>query len=339
LKRVTHFAFRFTLLLLLTLFTSSSYAEPILINKIEAKRDRGFDYLDIYSSSDAPAKGLLLENQLILEFPGAKISSNITIEKRKSTRIQNIRVSGSKVIIDLKKGIDYDLVSVFGRGKTVVEISDRLDEAEKIIAAWEKRNLALVGAPLKSKKLTPTFKGGLSGKVIVVDPGHGGKDPGAESVTGVQEKTLTLATAQKLAKQLSALGATVYLTRDDDSTSNLKQIVAFTNKIKPALFISVHYNYSSIKDVSGTETYYYSGQSRPLAVAVHEALTQSLGKKDRGLRRAMFYAIHHAGVPAILIEPLYLSSYNDEKLAKSADFQEKIAQAVAQGVKNYFRVK
>ena len=332
-------ALYFAVFLLLSYLSLPAWTSTPTINKIEAKRDRGFDYLDIYSSSDAPAKGLLLENQLILEFPGAKISSNITIEKRQSTRIQNIRVSQSKVIIDLKKGIDYDLVAVFGRGKTVVEISDRLDEAEKIIAAWEKRNLALSGTPLKSKKLTPTFKGGLSGKVIVVDPGHGGKDPGAESVTGVLEKTLTLTTAQKLAEQLTRLGATVHLTRNEDTTSNLKQIVTFTNKIKPDLFISVHYNYSSIKDVSGTETYYYSGESRDLAVAVHKALTQGLGKKDRGLRRAMFYAIHHTNVPAILIEPLYLSSYNDEKLAKSADFQEKIATAVVKGVKNYFRVK
>ena len=326
---------------------SSCDAKQVVIKKIEAKRDRGFDYLDIYSSSDVKAKGLLLENKLVLDFPGAKISSQIKVYKRKSTRVKNIRVyqydkNTARVVVDLKKGIDYDIVSVFGRAKTVIEIADRIDEAEKIIASWEKRNLAIKGTALKTQKLMPiatTRDKSLVGKVIVVDPGHGGKDPGAKSISGIEEKVLTYQTTKKVAEQLRAAGATVYMTRRGDYTSNLKQIVEFTNKVGPDLFISVHYNYSHKKSIAGTETYYYTGRSRKLALSVHQALTSTLKRRDRGLRKAMFYAIHHAKVPAILIEPLYLSNYNDEKLARSASHQEKIASAVVKGVKNYFRAR
>ncbi|PIS31719.1 hypothetical protein COT42_00400 [Candidatus Saganbacteria bacterium CG08_land_8_20_14_0_20_45_16] len=319
-------------------------ADQAVITQIEAKHDRGFDYLDIFSSADTKGKGLLLEDKLVIDFEGAKISAKIKITERRSTRIKNIRAYQyqpgiARVVIDLKKGIDYDLVSVFGRAKTVVEISNRIDEAEKIIAAWEHQNLALAGNPLKTKKLVPTASGSLKGKTIVVDPGHGGKDPGATSITGIEEKVLTLQTAQKLAQELTDLGATVYLTRNDDTTSNLKQIVDFTNQTRPDIFISVHYNYTTNKEVEGTETYYYTNQSRPLALAIHKAMTTELARRDRGLRKVMFYAVHHTQVPAILVEPLYLSSYNDERLAKSADFQEKITKAIAEGVKNYFRTR
>ncbi|MFH1362233.1 MAG: N-acetylmuramoyl-L-alanine amidase [bacterium] len=331
----------FLILILALFFLKPVYAE---INKIEANADRGFDYLDIYSTQDVKAKGLLLENKLVLDFTGAKISPGINISRKTSKRVKNIRAyqfnkETARIVIDLKQGIEYDLVHVFGRGKIVVEISDRLDEAEKIIAAWEAKNLNLKSTPLKSQKCSPRKGQDLSllGKVIIIDPGHGGKDPGATSVSGIKEKELTLQTAKQVVEKLTAAGATVYLTRGGDDTSNLKEIVAFTNQIRPHLFISIHYNYASQEKIAGTETYYYTSQSRKLALAVHQALASGLGRRDRGLRKEMFYAIHHAKVPAILIEPLYLSNYNEEKLARSSSFQENIAKQITIGVKNYFR--
>ncbi|KPJ67964.1 hypothetical protein AMJ44_06985 [candidate division WOR-1 bacterium DG_54_3] len=177
----------------------------------------------------------------------------------------------------------------------------------------------------------------LQGKVIVIDPGHGGLDPGAFSRSGIPEKHLTLQTARKMASLLNSAGATVYLTRNQDRTVSIKDIVGFANEVKADIFISIHYNFTNKKEVSGTETYYYNRNSRSLARIMHQTFINGIKRKDRGLRRGMFYTIHHAHMPAILVEPLYISNPEEEKLACSANFQNEIAKDIVRGVEAYFR--
>ncbi|MFH1825891.1 MAG: N-acetylmuramoyl-L-alanine amidase [bacterium] len=330
--------------LLLIAFALPCLAEQAAITKVEHTKSRGFDYLNVEATGDVKAKGLLLENQLIIEFPESKISTNIKIVKRQSKRFASITSqqdgSTAKIIINLKGQVDYDITNIFGRNKNVIEVSDRLGEAEKIMLAWEKENLALKAEKLESHKMAaPADQKSLPlvGKVIVIDPGHGGKDPGAFTLSGVAEKYLTLPTAQRIAKKLNAQGATVYLTRNSDRTVSIKDIADFANKVGADIFISVHFNYNSLKNARGTETYYYNKNSRNLALAIHRSLVYGLGRRDRGLRRAMYYTVHHAKMPAVLIEPLYISNWEEQKLAGSAEYQDKIAAYVAQGVKSYFR--
>ena len=213
-------------------------------------RDRGFDYLDIYTTGHVKAEGLLLENKLIINFCGAKLSKKIEIIKRKSKRIKDIRVKqvkgNAQIVVELKKDIDYEIVNVFGRNKSVIEISDRLDYAERLMAAWEKENLKKKAPTLKPYKYKAKVKAKklpLRGKVVVIDPGHGGLDPGAFTRSGIPEKHLTLQTAKKLARILNNNGATVYLTRNKDRTVSIKDIVRFANKVKAGILISIHYNY------------------------------------------------------------------------------------------------
>ena len=325
-----------------------SFADTPMVKLIQGKRDRGFDYLDIYCTGNVKAKGLLLENQLLIDFPGAKISKDLRISKKylkKSKRIKNIRVKQvdsktARVIIDLKNNIDYDIVNVFGRNKSVIEISDRIGKAERIMASWEKKNLKTKRRAIKAYKYKPSTKGkdkSLRGKVIVLDPGHGGRDPGAISPNGIPEKLLTLQAARKAAYYLKSAGATVYLTRNSDRRNNLKDIVKFVNKIRPDIFISIHYNYTDRRSISGTETYYYKRDSRRLALVLHRTLINGLKRRDRGLRKARYYAIRHTIVPAVLLEPVYISNYNEEKLARSPQFQRELAIDILKGVKAYFR--
>ena len=336
----------FVLLFLFFLAGSILFAEQIQITKIEAKRDRGFDYLDIYTTGNVKARGLLLEDKLIIDFPRTKIAKDIEILKGKSKRIKEILSKQEKdkarIIIELKKDIDYEIVNVFGRNKSVVELSDRLDYAERLMAAWEAAILKKKGEVLKPYQYKPDQKSKdqvLRGKIIVLDPGHGGRDPGAITRSGILEKRLTLQLARKIARKLSSAGATVYLTRNTDRTCSLRDIVNFANKKRADVFISIHFNYCGVQKISGTETYYYNLKSRGLARLVHQSLLSSLSRKDRGLRKVMFYTIHHTRMPAILLEPLYISNYNEEKLAASPAYQNKIANAVAWGVKTYFRSK
>ena len=318
------------IILCLLAFTQVCFAEDIQITKIEATRDRGFDYLNVYTTGYVKAKGLLLEDQLIIEFPNSQIAEGFRVSTGKSKRIKEIYVKqitgeAAQIIVELNKGIDYEIVNLFGRNKSMVEISDRLDYAERLMAAWEKANLKKRAPALNPYEYAAKDKAEklpLRGKVIVIDPGHGGLDPGAFSQSGIPEKHLTLPLSRKIAGRLNAAGATVYLTRNKDQTVSIKDIVRFANGVKADIFISVHYNFTNKKAISGTETYYYNQNSRGLALIIHRSLINGIKRKDRGLRQGMFYTIHHTRMPAILIEPLYISNPEEEKLAGSAPFQD-----------------
>jgi N-acetylmuramoyl-L-alanine amidase len=334
------------LLLVSCLFAGSSLAaDKIEISRIEAQRDRGFDYLDIHATGNLKPEGLLLENKLVLDFPGAQIARDIEVIKpTNSQRIKDIRVKidQAQIVVDLNKSVDYEIVNVFGKNKSVVEICDRLDYADRLMAAWEKANLEQKAPklePHKYKAVSEKKELPLHGKVIVIDPGHGGVDLGAVSSNGIAEKHLTLSTAKKIAYLLNAAGATVYLTRDKDRTVGIRDIVDFANKAKADIFISIHYNYSSLKKASGTETYYYNRRSRDLALALHTSLIHGIRRRDRGLRRMTYYTIHHTNMPAVLVEPLYISNAEEAKLASSPGFQAEIARDIVKGVKAYFRSK
>jgi N-acetylmuramoyl-L-alanine amidase len=326
-----------------------AFASSPEVTKVEVMRDRGFDYLDIYTSGPVKAKGLLLEDQLQIDFPDAIISKSIEISPRHSKRVRKIRVeqvdeSNARVIVELEKEIDYDIVNVFGRNKSVIEISDRVSLADRIMASWEKENLETGRHEIKPQKYAPAVAAEgkefpLQGKVIVLDPGHGGRDPGAFSANGVAEKHLTLATAKKIAPLLKSAGATVYLTRKGDERNNLKDIVEFANKIRADILISLHYNFIGKRSISGTETYYYNPNSRYLALTMHRTLINGIKRKDRGLRKAKYYIVHHSEMPAVLLEPLYISNRDESKLAASSKFQLELAQDIVTGVINYFRNK
>jgi N-acetylmuramoyl-L-alanine amidase len=334
------------LLLLLFIAAGASLAAGEMeILRVEAQRDRGFDYLDIYTSGYVKGEGLLLEDKLVIDFPKASVSKKFVVTPKRSARIKKIVAKQGKgkarIVIYLKKNIDYEVVNVFGKNKSVIEISDRLDYTERIMAAWEKENLkqkAPALQPYKYKTKSKVKKLPLQGRVIVIDPGHGGADPGAYTRNGIPEKHLTLNTARKLARILNNNGATVYLTRNKDRTVSIRDIVGFANKVKADILVSIHYNYyGSLKRLSGTETYYYARRSRPLALALHRGLVHGIQRRDRGLRRIRYYILREAKMPAVIVEPLYISNPEESRLAQSAKYQYEIAQDIAGGVKDYFR--
>ncbi|MEA3493953.1 MAG: N-acetylmuramoyl-L-alanine amidase [Candidatus Margulisiibacteriota bacterium] len=335
----------FSIIILAAFLVSPLSAENRRLSEVEAKRDRGFDYLDIYTTGYVKGKGLLLEDKLVIDLSNTSVSKNIKISKRKSKRISDVRVkqldkNTARIVVYLKKDIDYEIVNVFGRNKSVVEISDRTDRADKILAAWEKANLKEKGQKIKAYKYKPVKKGGnlpLKGKIIVIDPGHGGRDPGAFSLDGIPEKTFNLQTARKTAYLLKLAGATVYLTRNSDRKYNLRDIVKFANKTKADIFISIHYNYSGIRSASGTETFYYKQKSRNLALNIHRSLIRGIKRRDRGLRKAMLYVCNHTNMPSALVEPVYISNPKESSLAKKQSFQKEVAAYIVKGVKNYFR--
>jgi len=189
----------------------------------------------------------------------------------------------------------------------------------------------------------PSGAGGkLKDKLIVLDPGHGGNKPGAQS-NGVKEKTLNLLIAQKIKASLERAGARVILTRDGDYDINLPNRPAVADKHGADFFISIHCNALAPEALSGIETYYHPGQpsSRVLAYTIHDRLIKNTDMKDRGARLDTklspigLAVLRNANVPAILIECGYIDNSKDRKLLCDDSFREKLARGVVEGLRLY----
>jgi N-acetylmuramoyl-L-alanine amidase len=190
--------------------------------------------------------------------------------------------------------------------------------------------------PVKTS-VNPPARSGT--KVVVIDPGHGGRDPGAVG-NGLQEKKIVYAVSLQVAEQLRRNGIRVVLTRPGDQEVDLEPRVAKARRAKANVFVSIHANAISMSrpEVNGLETYYSSSrQGYRLAQSLHSSLLSNVSLRDRGIRQARFYVIRRTSMPAVLIEIGYITGSQDSiKLASAAE-RTKIASAISQGILNYLR--
>jgi len=187
--------------------------------------------------------------------------------------------------------------------------------------------------------VSPTF---LAPIVIVIDPGHGGRDPGARGVDGVWEKDIVLDVARDLAHRLrERLEATVVLTRESDETLSLAQRAALARG-HASLFVSLHANTSPQPWMHGIQTFYtaagpYSPDSRRLARLVHHrvlsAINGSYGPvRDGGVRPRRLAVLRHAGAPALLFEAAYLSNPADRRRLSDSSYRDATVAGLADGI-------
>lgn len=182
----------------------------------------------------------------------------------------------------------------------------------------------------------------LANRYIIIDPGHGGKKPGASSQcspleTRLIEKDVALDIASYLEAMLRAAGGKPQMTRTSDVHVSLSQRVKAANMGKADAFVSVHLNaMAKPGENSGTETYYHTQQSRGMAEAIHTRLIGLLKRKDNGVRSAPFYVIRRIRIPAVLVEPAYLNDPAEEKLLRDKKFRKRIAEAVYYGLQDFF---
>lgn len=178
-------------------------------------------------------------------------------------------------------------------------------------------------------------KGGQRG-LVVVDPGHGGKDPGATSVLGFPEKDINLNVGLQLAENLEQRGFQVIMTRDSDHFISLEERAAIANRQNADLFISVHADYCATPSVTGFTIYTAksaAGRSRQAAQAVKQALLQD-GQQTRGVREADYRVLVQTRCPAILVELGYLSNYWESRRLRDSRMQERLALAIAAGAED-----
>lgn len=175
-------------------------------------------------------------------------------------------------------------------------------------------------------------------KIIVIDAGHGDKDPGAIGVTGKKEKDFNLTIALKVEKLLKDHPSiTVLLTRKADIFLELKERSDFANKANADAFISIHAN-SYQATSAGTETHYTRSDSKGLATILQKYTMLSTGLKDRGLKTGKLYVTKNTKMPACLLEPAYLSNPVEELLLYNTEFQDTFALNISKGICEFFGV-
>ncbi len=185
----------------------------------------------------------------------------------------------------------------------------------------------LPGRPSKNGKL-----------VVMIDPGHGGKDSGAIGIGGLQEKRVILPISQRVAQILEQNGIQVVMTRKSDYFVTLPGRVKMAERVNADLFVSIHANSAGRKrpDVNGLETYYYdTGLS--FARTVHRRILRTVKMRSRGVRKARFYVLRKTSMPAILVETGYLTGRNDVKNLRSQWFRNKMAEGIARGILDYLK--
>lgn len=182
-------------------------------------------------------------------------------------------------------------------------------------------------------KLSP-----LIGKLIVIDPGHGGVDIGATGKRGTREKNVNFDVSLRLKDNLEAAGAQVVLTRTDDVFISLYERSLIANNVYADAFVSVHSNAHIKPEINGIEVYYFSGRSDSMRLAgcVEKHLPKLTGLTSLGLKQNDFVVIREAQMPSILVELGYLSNYAEEKRMLEESFRVNASQAIFLGVSDYF---
>ena len=186
----------------------------------------------------------------------------------------------------------------------------------------------------------------LTGKTIVIDPGHGFKDPGT-SYGKIYEKDINLNIALFLEKELGSLGATVILTRDGDydlsipnasgrKRSDFNNRIKLINESNADMYLSIHLNYLSDASYYGPQVF-YNKDNEELAKIMQKVMNEELkGKREIKKIPSDTYMYSKLNVPGILIECGFLSNGIERNKLITEDYQQKIAESIAKGVLEYF---
>ncbi|MCR8641694.1 N-acetylmuramoyl-L-alanine amidase family protein [Paenibacillus sp. N1-5-1-14] len=177
--------------------------------------------------------------------------------------------------------------------------------------------------------------------IIVLDAGHGAHDPGASatSANGRTEKEFTLAMVKKLGALLEKEAKLqVLYTRSDDTFVELDDRVSFANNYGADLFLSIHGNSFTSKS-RGTETYYYNPNSLDFASVIHQYAVDATGFIDRKVQKSGFRVIKGTTMPAALLEVGFLSNKEEADMMYQEVFQNKLANSLVKGIKEYLNLK
>ncbi|WP_165000281.1 N-acetylmuramoyl-L-alanine amidase [Anaerophilus nitritogenes] len=258
----------------------------------------------------------LNKNELYVIVPKDKVELKNTLLTLEDRMIQTIKIEGQKdsylLSIKMKEKTEYKVES----SKTTDEIKIRFT------------NTAITPLPSTGKKL------------IVIDAGHGGKDPGTHSKSPLQyEKDLALDTAKRLEQLLQMAGYDTHMTRSDDTFIELKERPGVANRLNADLFVSIHYNSHPNPDISGVQTLYVDNDPRnnkPFATIMQQELVKGLNAPDRLIvHRPNLVVIRDTKMPAVLCEIAFVSNPQEALKSSMPEYRQRAAQAMLNGIERY----
>lgn len=249
-----------------------------------------------------------------------------------------------KDIIDTSDGtmyIDDGLVD---------KITIKEDGEKKVVLVKLKRDIEYSDAVKQdSREILITMEAKykqFGDKLIIIDAGHGGKDPGTTGVVSkITEKELNLIVAKRLEKRLNEIGFKTLLTREDDVYIGLYERAEIANQSDGDAFLSIHFNAHYNPRTTGIETIYCpayesdvkSEDNYPFVETIHSAIVDELNKTDRGIsRRPEIVVTRETKMVAALLELGFISNPEDEKQILTFDYVDKAIEGIANGLIEYF---
>lgn len=300
--------------------------------------------------------------RVVLEFSPAVTSVGVTSQN--NTDVLTINTLGYAWPTVTRNGSS---ISLFLPGASYVGpgVDLRGQEIQKVDVTPNNNGLSLAlqtktGSSYVLRKTSNTISAyfpvpGLAGKVIVIDPGHGGNDPGAIGPTGLTERDVNWEIALRLSNLLRSAGAITYLTRqgpDQDATppegwnpgqdeysGDLAKRTAWS--LNANVFVSIHNDSNLDKSVTGTTSYVCdrtlnAAESRRLAQLIQKDLTASLGTSNKGVKDSNFFVTRESFCPSVLVEVMYISSPREESLLRQAAYLDKAAQGLFNALQEFF---
>lgn len=257
---------------------------------------------------------------------------------------ETITVNEAGVHVRSGPSTDYSIIGFTTTGDTYTKIETSNDWHKIVlqngstgwIASWLTDTYNPDSSTEKSQhEPKQNANGSLEGYNIVLDPGHGGSDPGAIGFNGVLEKNLTLSTSEIVASYLRKAGAKVKITRANDQYLSLEERVQFSGLFSTDAFISLHYNAFPIMTVNGISTYYYASGNE-LATSIQNAIGKQVTLNDRGVHFGNYHVLRENSDLAVLVELGFITNPDDLFTIQTSEYQNNVAQAITTGVKNYF---
>ncbi|OKH17476.1 N-acetylmuramoyl-L-alanine amidase [[Limnothrix rosea] IAM M-220] len=228
-----------------------------------------------------------------------------------------------------------------------VQVGDLTQPSDRLIALELNRlrdfnnsqgNNSVFVPPAQNTDPPRTFNPPQSNIVVMIDPGHGGRDSGAVGIGGLQEKNVILPISQEVAQILQQNGIGVRMTRDTDYFVSLAGRTQLANNANADLFVSIHANAISLSrpDVNGFEVYYFQS-GRQLAQSIHRNVMSQIRMRDRGVKTARFYVLRHTAMPSALVEVGFVTGREDAANLSNPAFRSRMAKAIADGILEYIQ--
>ncbi|QXM06505.1 N-acetylmuramoyl-L-alanine amidase [Crassaminicella indica] len=323
-KKDYHVAFNNELSAIQVEFPNSEKIEEALnsVNNINLETRNNSDVIVIHTKEQPVYNIMDFGNKVVIDVLNARLNIDKNEIPIKQGGVKRIRTA------QFANDIDGEIVRI------VLDIEDG-QSLKNIFVEHEGTDILVYTN--KKTNLSSSYRG----KIIVIDPGHGGKDPGTHnSALNLVEKELTLDTAKRLNDLLEKSGFITYMTRTDDTTLDLYGRPAVANELDAAVFVSVHYNYAENKKVSGVEMLYVDDPTRDckrFAKTLQEEMIKALKAKDRGIKNEPeFVVIRETKMPAVIAEVGFISNPAEGNLIRTTEYRQKAAQALFNGIKRYF---